>query len=171
MAFFTSAANKGTRLKNTIEALNYFREAIAELALVPQRDTTQTKLWQLASAAARELGRRQNGDTGSPGCFERVVIYHLVAITLLQRHIELLDEKRTSGQRFSTDERRTSRLLERVLDVLGEGIADMSTRLKQPFIPRDKLARKIWFNFYELTVADVEADAAAIVDALPALYK
>jgi hypothetical protein len=150
------------RSTDHLAMLRDINEFIFDLALgLTEHDRKfANKLRQVLGAHIAELQRMDSDDTGDTAYFARIDILHLMAALLSLQHIDRLSAKRTNHEPWTKEDRRTTRSLNAALKDFAEGQRDFLQRFDPP--ETNNLAKSIWFNFYDVSNVEAEADAAAI---------
>lgn len=138
------------------------------IELLDSTDPFGDKLRQIVSAHRDEVGRKLNDQPGTARYLQRVMIFRLYAILLLDRYIQRLRTKLDHGERWTKEERRATKSLERAIDSFTFAIDQLSPHLGRPTFQDHRLPALLWHNLYNLTVADAERDAHDIITLLSA---
>lgn len=135
-------------------------QRIAELAL--NQDPFSDRLRQIVAAHQREVARKLDDSPGSARYLERVMTYRLAAILLLNRYIERLSAKIDRKERWTREERRALKSLERAIASFTFSIDRLSPQFGHPAFRDERLPALLWLNFTNVTAAEAEQEAAEI---------
>src|SRR5665213_913709 len=122
-------------------------------------------IWQTVSIAIAEIDRQLVNGSGAPAWYARITVAGLVGLNIIQKLLDRREARKGSSTLTPVSEKRAIRALFSAVEALLAGKNELAERFDVPDITQ-RLAKRIWFIYYNVTVEDVTSMATEILNVI-----